>query len=81
MIRRWANAVRTNIRRLWVLPVRFYQAALSPWLGRQCRFQPTCSQYFIDAVMRRGIIVGTAKGLWRICRCNPWSKGGWNPAE
>ncbi len=69
------------LRRIYLLPVRLYQLALSPWLGRQCRFVPTCSQYFIEAVRRKGIIRGTLKGLWRICRCHPWSKGGWDPVE
>ena len=44
-----------------------------------CRFTPTCSRYFVDAVYRWGIIKGTAMGLWRICRCNPWSRGGYDP--
>ena len=61
--------------------VRIYQGCLSPLIGRQCRFQPTCSNYFIQAVEKRGALVGTLKGLWRICRCNPFSKGGYDPVE
>ncbi len=61
--------------------VRLYQAALSPLIGRQCRFQPTCSTYFIEAVEKRGALVGTLKGLWRICRCNPLCKGGYDPVD
>jgi putative membrane protein insertion efficiency factor len=70
-----------GLRWVYLLPVRFYQVTLSRWLGGHCRFQPTCSQYFIEAVTRKGIVCGTARGLWRICRCNPWSKGGWDPVE
>ena len=60
---------------------RAYQATLSPFLGGQCRFIPTCSQYFIEAVRRRGAWVGTAKGLWRLCRCHPFSRGGYDPVD
>lgn len=59
--------------------VRFYQWTLSPLIGRQCRFQPTCSNYFIGAVEKYGAIRGTLKGIWRICRCNPFCRGGEDP--
>ena len=68
-------------RRAFLLPVRFYQLAISPWLPGCCRFEPTCSQYFIEAVRRKGIVRGTLMGLWRICRCNPFCKGGYDPVE
>lgn len=61
--------------------VEVYQAALSPVIGRHCRFRPTCSNYFIEAVEKRGAFVGTLKGLWRICRCNPLCKGGYDPVD
>lgn len=61
--------------------VRLYQVLLSPWLGRQCRFVPTCSQYFIEAVTRRGPLKGSMMGVWRILRCNPFCKGGYDPVE
>ena len=61
--------------------VRLYQATLSPLIGRQCRFVPTCSEYFIEAVERHGPIRGAAKGLWRILRCNPLFKGGYDPVK
>lgn len=63
-----------------VLLVRVYQATLSPFLGGQCRFVPTCSQYFIEAVRKRGALVGGFQGLWRILRCHPFSRGGYDPA-
>lgn len=59
--------------------VRSYQWTLSPIIGRQCRFQPTCSHYFIGAVEKYGAIRGTFKGFWRICRCNPFCRGGYDP--
>jgi putative membrane protein insertion efficiency factor len=55
-----------------------YKHTLSPLLGRHCRFQPTCSTYFREAVEKYGAVRGTAKGLARICRCHPWHPGGYD---
>ncbi len=60
-----------------------YQKLLSPSfaaMGSQCRFEPSCSQYMIDAVQARGAVVGVALGLWRLVRCNPVNRGGFDPA-
>jgi hypothetical protein len=59
--------------------VRLYQWTLSPLLGRRCRFDPSCSEYFIGAVRKYGVLRGTLRGIWRICRCNPWNPGGFDP--
>jgi putative membrane protein insertion efficiency factor len=59
--------------------VAAYRLLLSPLLGRHCRFQPTCSQYFADAVRKYGAVRGTIKGVGRICRCHPWHPGGVDP--
>ena len=59
--------------------VRVYQWTLSPILGRQCRFQPTCSVYFIESVRKYGAIRGGFRGVLRICRCNPFHPGGYDP--
>ena len=56
-----------------------YKATLSPLLGRQCRFTPSCSAYFRQAVERYGAVRGTLKGLGRIARCHPWHPGGDDP--
>ena len=73
----------TSVQRLpaagLILLVRGYQITLSPWLGRQCRFTPTCSAYFIEAVRKYGALRGSAKGVWRICRCHPFHPGGFDP--
>ena len=58
---------------------RFYQGAISPLLGAHCRYIPSCSDYFIQSVRRRGFVVGMLGGLWRICRCHPLAKGGYDP--
>lgn len=63
------------------LLVRLYQATLSRYLGGHCRFTPSCSDYFIQAVERHGAVCGCVKGIWRICRCNPFSKGGYDPVD
>jgi putative membrane protein insertion efficiency factor len=62
-----------------ILLVRCYQYTLSPLVGRSCRFHPTCSNYFIGAVQKYGPIRGACKGVWRICRCGPWCRGGEDP--
>ena len=62
---------------IWI--IRLYQRFLSPLLGENCRFYPTCSQYAIDALRAHGIIVGSGYALWRIARCQPLCKGGYDP--
>jgi len=59
--------------------VRFYQRAVSPLLGSNCRFSPSCSQYTIEAIEKYGIVRGIWKGMKRISRCHPLSKGGYDP--
>ena len=59
--------------------VRLYQWLISPVLGQHCRFEPSCSAYFIDAVKKYGAIRGACRGIWRICRCHPWNPGGYDP--
>jgi uncharacterized protein len=56
-----------------------YRWTLSPILGRHCRFEPSCSKYFIGAVQKYGAIRGTWRGILRICRCHPWHPGGYDP--
>ena len=69
------------MKKLFILPIRFYQIAISPWLRPQCRFEPTCSEYFIQAVEKKGIIEGCALGIWRLLRCQPFNKGGYDPVK
>jgi uncharacterized protein len=65
--------------RLLIGLVRLYQYLISPMLGERCRFEPSCSVYFIESVRKCGAIRGTCRGIWRICRCNPWTPGGYDP--
>ena len=62
-----------------VAVIRFYQCCISPMLGANCRFTPTCSQYAIDAIRKYGCLRGIAHGFLRIVRCQPFCKGGYDP--
>jgi putative membrane protein insertion efficiency factor len=64
---------------LLLAPIRFYQYAISPLLGRRCRFFPSCSEYCVDAIEKYGPLKGTRLGIARICRCHPWNPGGYDP--
>jgi putative membrane protein insertion efficiency factor len=79
----WLEGVCAGSRRLvsslLIGLVVGYQILLSPLLGRTCRFAPTCSAYFRQAVEKYGPFRGTLKGLARIARCHPWHPGGFDP--
>ena len=59
--------------------IRFYQLAISPWLPPRCRYQPTCSQYAIEAVQKHGALKGGWLALRRIGRCHSWGSSGYDP--
>ncbi|MCI6175486.1 membrane protein insertion efficiency factor YidD [bacterium] len=59
--------------------IRWYQRFISPLLGHNCRFVPTCSQYAIQALQLHGALKGTLLSVWRILRCNPFGKFGFDP--
>ena len=67
------------LRRLFILPIRFYRAAISPMFPPVCRFTPTCSQYAIEAIVRHGVVRGSWLALRRIARCHPWGGSGYDP--
>lgn len=56
-----------------------YQVILSPILGKNCKFLPTCSQYMIEAIVKFGVFKGIKLGIKRFMRCNPMAKGGYDP--
>lgn len=68
--------IRRLLSSLLIAGVRGYQICIRPILPATCRYQPSCSEYFILAVRKYGPIRGACRGAWRICRCNPWGKGG-----
>ena len=59
--------------------IRFYQKYLSPLKSTKCPYFPTCSQYGLEAIKKYGAVKGGLLALWRILRCNPFSKGGYDP--
>lgn len=71
--------IRTILRRIFILPIRFYQLCISPMLPNACRFTPTCSQYAVEAIMKHGIFRGTWLAVRRILRCHPWGGSGYDP--
>lgn len=67
------------LKKFLILIVRGYQKFISPLLGNNCRFSPTCSQYFIMAVEKYGVVKGSYLGGKRILRCHPFNPGGYDP--
>ena len=61
--------------------IQVYQIILSPISRPSCRFYPTCSQYAVEAIEKRGIVVGLLKGSWRVIRCNPFGGSGYDPVK
>lgn len=62
-----------------ILLVRFYQVAISPFTPSTCRYNPTCSDYAIEALKKRGLIIGGWLSLKRIISCHPWGGSGYDP--
>lgn len=60
-------------------PIVGYQRVISPGLPRRCRYEPTCSRYAVQALSQYGILKGLVLAAWRLLRCNPWSRGGYDP--
>nr|WP_097000136.1 membrane protein insertion efficiency factor YidD [Persephonella hydrogeniphila] len=64
------------MKKLLIKALKLYQKIISPLYPASCRYYPSCSQYSIEAVEKYGIVKGSIKALWRILRCNPFSRGG-----
>lgn len=69
------------MKHILLLLIRAYQLVLSPILGNNCRFYPSCSHYSHDAIKHHGAIKGLFLSIWRVLRCNPWNKGGYDPVS
>ncbi|MDD6659848.1 MAG: membrane protein insertion efficiency factor YidD [Eubacteriales bacterium] len=68
------------MKKILVFLIRTYQVTISPRFSHgSCRYTPTCSQYMLEAIEIHGVFKGCLLGIWRIMRCNPFSKGGWDP--
>lgn len=70
-----------DLRNPLIILIRAYKIFISPFLGGRCRFYPSCSTYAITALQQKGLIKGTILAVWRIVRCNPLSKGGYDPVK
>ena len=69
-------------QRVALVPIRFYRRFLSVLKPRPtCRYLPTCSEYAVEAIETRGVVVGGLKAMWRVCRCNPLFHGGFHPVN
>ncbi|MBI3817497.1 MAG: membrane protein insertion efficiency factor YidD [Planctomycetes bacterium] len=66
-------------REILIFPIRFYQKYISPFFGPKCRFMPTCSQYAVESLQIHGAFKGMILSLFRICRCQPFCKNGYDP--
>ncbi|PWM68795.1 MAG: membrane protein insertion efficiency factor YidD [Eubacteriales Family XIII. Incertae Sedis bacterium] len=69
------------MKKLMILLIRGYQKFISPLFPRTCRFYPTCSAYFIQALEKYGVVKGSYIGIKRILRCHPWNPGGYDPLK
>jgi putative membrane protein insertion efficiency factor len=69
---RWLRSILMGL-------VRAYKAVVSPWLPPSCRFVPSCSDYALEALQRKPLLVGLGLIVWRLCRCHPLCRGGFDP--
>lgn len=69
------------MKRFFIFLIRLYQKYISPMKKPCCRFYPTCSQYALEAIQKHGAFKGFFMALWRVIRCNPFCKGGYDPVK
>jgi putative membrane protein insertion efficiency factor len=69
------------MKRLLIFIIKIYRKYISPYKRPSCKFYPTCSQYALEAIEKYGSLMGTFMSIWRILRCNPFSKGGYDPVK
>jgi putative membrane protein insertion efficiency factor len=67
--------------RIAAAPIRLYQRVISPALPRRCKYEPTCSAYAVQAIRELGPLKGIVVAAWRLLRCNPFSRGGYDPVS
>ena len=67
------------MKRILLAMLRFYKGAISPLLPNACKYTPTCSAYAMEAIEKHGPWRGTLLAVWRVLRCNPFSRGGYDP--
>jgi uncharacterized protein len=80
-VKRLWDAARGWARAIALAPLRAYRRFISPALPRRCRYEPTCSAYAEEAIRELGVVRGLVVATWRLLRCNPLSRGGYDPLE
>ncbi|MGE0635275.1 MAG: membrane protein insertion efficiency factor YidD [Bacteroidia bacterium] len=71
--------MKALLSKFFILLIRFYKAAISPFLGAACRYTPTCSQYGVEAIQKHGPFKGMWLTIKRVVSCNPWGGHGYDP--
>lgn len=67
------------MRTMCAAVISAYRFWISPWLGPACRFEPTCSEYACQAIVRFGVVKGSGLAIWRLLKCHPFHPGGYDP--
>jgi putative membrane protein insertion efficiency factor len=75
------SALSKAARAVAVLPIRAYQRLFAPLVGQRCKYYPSCSEYAAQSITKFGILRGLVLAGWRVLRCNPFSRGGYDPVE
>lgn len=70
-----------DVKKVLLFILRVYKKYISPILPNSCRFYPTCSEYAIEAISKYGVVKGSIKSMYRVLRCNPLCKGGYDPVK
>ena len=75
------NLIYRILKSIILINLKIYKAFISPMIGTNCRYHPSCSEYFYNAIDKKGIFFGTYLGLIRLIKCNPWGGSGFDPVE
>lgn len=73
------SVLKSPVKSALLLLIRIYQLCISPMVGPRCRFYPTCSSYAMEAIRVHGAAMGMLLAIKRLCKCNPWHPGGFDP--
>ena len=73
--------IRNEMKKLLILFIKFYRKYISPLKSTKCPYFPTCSEYGLEAIQKHGAFKGSLMAIWRILRCNPLCKGGYDPVK
>lgn len=76
-----ASIIGLVIKYIMIGLIQFYRHCIGPFMPPVCRFQPSCSTYFLEALEKKGLIKGTCLGIYRLLRCHPFCEGGYDPVD